>query len=407
MQKIGLTCATVDGDGDYNPQTGLLQSQFKFVLASDNVTEVTFTGFDEISEGNYAFWGFNVPTFESVAPTNDTYPERYQVRVKINDTFQDGFGNITIYRDDREPVGRGYTDQRLYRGTGAQDPNDGCDTIFGLVQYDDSVNLNDITPTDASLIHKKWADGTYVNPDSDVSWTGAHLFDIAPRVTGTEYVTGNPSQPNTVVWKQWVVDNFASGTAGIPLNVNRLVVDSKASAVVAGKVYTTIQGAIAYASTQTPSASSKWEILIMPHHSTGYAENITLIRFVELIGLGTTIITGSLSTTHGVSQAWTGYDARIENLVFNTTNLDINLKNLKAKDCYFRANGASGEVNLMIDGVELWNCGLFIQNDVNVEINNNVKINRVHSGYGNSNFSWLATDKIYSYDYIESDTWEF
>ncbi len=62
MEKIGLTITILDGDDNYTPRTGLEQSDFNFVLASDSVTPVSFTGFEESGEGNYNFWGFDVST---------------------------------------------------------------------------------------------------------------------------------------------------------------------------------------------------------------------------------------------------------------------------------------------------------------------------------------------------------
>jgi len=427
MQKITITVSTIDGDNNFVPYENLEQSDFKFIKASDNVTEVGFTGFSDNGNGNYTFWSFAVDTFESI--NSSSYPERIDVRLKINNVFQDSYGIITVYRDDRQPVGKGYVDGRVDRGVGGQNPNDGADTIFGLVQYDGTVTLGDVVPTDGSLIHKQYADGRYGRLGSSNVWTGAtnqfeaglfhdtvYLEDV---VTGQDfqmetlsnlYLGVEEPANNNLVWKKWIIDHYGTSGSptGFPINANRLIVDSKASSNIAGKIYQTIQGAISYASSQVPSASSKWVIYILPHHSTGYNETVTLIRFCDLVGLGSVVLTGTFTSTAVTgAQTWTNYDSRIENLVLSTIDKDIYLRQLRIKDCQFRANGAGGEVNLILDGSELLDCGIYLQNDVNIEVNNTTKINRVKGTYGNTNIIWLSTDKVYSYNFDTTDQWEF
>jgi len=416
--KIGLTCGLVDGDGDFVPQTGLLSSSFKFILASDNVTEVTFSGFTEVGQGNYTFSGFDVASGTAYK----------KVRVKINDTFQDGFGIITVYRDDDEPTSKSYNDATYGRLASANAWTSTNSNTSAPTLTTGSTEYTTNTPAgDNSLIWKAYADSKYGRLASSNTWTGAtNQFESAlfhDFVTFEDVVTGQDyemdSQSNlylrveepantTLVWKRWIIDNYGTGGtsgSGFPINSNRLVVDSKADSNVTGKIYQTISGAISYASSQTPSSTSKWTIMILPHHSSGYAEDITLVRFVNLVGLGSVVITGSFDIAS--AGAWTGYDARLENLVFSTNNESINLQQVKAVNCQFRANGSGGEVNLTFKGAECINCGFYVQNDVNVEITNPVKVNRIKGCYGNSDFAWLSTDVVYDYVFNTTDQWEF
>lgn len=413
MQKIAITVTTLDEDNNFVPLTGLEQSEFTFVLSSDSVTEVDFTGFEEVGGGNYNFWGFDVPTADPADPEYDpAFPfGRKEVKVKINGVLQPAYGNLTVYPDNDEPCSTSYSIGRVDRFG---------DTMFSWLTYDPENWVGgsydpDLAPDpDNVIVYKKWIEDNFGklsgSNTGDKKWIGAneHSFTPIMATDSTEYIVGQPSYDNSLVWKKWVQDNFSTVSGNsFPINTNRLIVDSKAPANYSGKIYQTIQGAIAYASSQTPSATSKWQIFIMPHHSTGYAEDITLIRFVELFGMGKVTITGSLSTTHGVSQTWTGYDAKLENVIFNTVNKNISLKNLKGYDCIFKINGSSGEVNLVIDGAQLKDCGIFLQNDVNDELYNNVKVNRIQNCFGNTDLEWLSTDKVYSYNFSTGDQWEY
>jgi len=408
MQKLSLTVTDIDVvGGELIPIATLIQSNFKFIKASDNVTEVAFTGFSNIGNGNYLFWGFDV----DVSTIDNPSFAREQVRLKINDVFQDGYGTFSVYHDDDEPASASYSVGRVDRQG---------DTIFYWLTYvpDDghSPPFNPYDPDSAAepdnvLVPRKWIEDNFGklsgSNTGDKRWTGANENYFTPIMAtdSTEYTVGIPTYDNSLVWKKWVTDNFAAVSGNsFPINTNRLIVDSKQPSNFTGKIYTTITAALSYASSQTPSASSRWEIFVMPHHSTGYAENITLPRWCSIIGLGRVRILGSFDIASGGS--WTGYDGKIQNLEFKQSNDSYTLKQIFAQDCFFHANGASGEVNLLFNGAQLINCGFFVQNDVNIEVTNPVKINRVQNCYGNTLISWLSTDKIYSYDVVIGDTWE-
>lgn len=409
MQKIALTVTDIDGvGGELIPVTTLIQSDFKFIKASDNVTEVAFTGFSNQGNGNYLFWGFDVDVFDPV--TNSTFA-REQVRIKINNVFQDGYGTFPIYHDDDEPAAASYSVGRVDRQG---------DTIFYWLTYvpdeDHDPTFDPYDPDTAAdpdnvLVCNKYVKDNFGQLDGsntgDKRWTGAneHFYTPIMATDSVEFIGGTPTYDNSFVWKKWVQDNFAAVSGNsFPINTNRLIVDSKQPSNFTGKIYTTISSALSYASSQTPAVNSRWEIFVMPHHSTGYSENITLPRWCSLIGLGRVRILGSFDIASAGS--WTGYDGKIQNLEFKQSNVSYNIRQVFAQDCLFHANGASGEVNLLINGSQMVDCGFFVQNDVNIEITNSVKVNRIQGCYGNTNLSWLGTDKVYSYNYVASDIWE-
>ncbi|MBE2228248.1 MAG: hypothetical protein IAE93_12920 [Ignavibacteria bacterium] len=410
MQKLSLTVTDIDAvGGELIPITDLIQTDFKFVKASDNVTEVTFSGFANNGNGNYMFWGFDVEVYNP--PTETSQPQGIQVRIKINDVFQDGYGIFNVYADNDEPPSYSYSYGRVDRQG---------DTLFYWLTYVpdeeheppfDPYDPDSASDPDNVLVPRKWIEDNFGklsgSNTGDKKWTGAneHSFTPIMATDATEYIVGVPSYDNSLVWKKWVYDNFAaiSGNS-VPINTNRLIVDSKQASNFTGKIYTTISSAISYAISQTPSASSRWEIFVMPHHSTGYSEDILLPRWCSVIGLGRVRILGSFDIVSPGS--WTGYDAKIMNLEFQQSNESYTLRNLNVADCLFHANGASGEVNLLLNGCQFTNCGFICQNDVNIEITNPVKINRVVNCIGNIDLTWLGTDKVYSYNYITGDIWE-
>jgi len=75
-----------------------------------------------------------------------------------------------------------------------------------------------------------------------------------------------------------------------------LYVDAGLSEIT-GHVYTTVQGAITYAGTQTPAASSPWLVVIKPGI---YVEVVTCAAYVDLIGEGIVEIQHSTASTGAV-----------------------------------------------------------------------------------------------------------
>jgi hypothetical protein len=238
---------------------------------------------------------------------------------------------------------------------------------------------------------------------------GVKTYFSYPKIRADEYA--HPSEYHEFTPKGYVDEVAGTGASNFTLQANRILVDSKLAANSTGKKYSTIQAAIAYAATQTPTSANRFTIFIVPHHSSGYAENVTLIRFCDLAGLGNVVITGSMDTTHGNggSSDYTGYDTKLKNITFAGVNTALEPTGLKADNCIFKVNGSIGETNFLINSCQFDNCGFYIQNDVNIEIQNTPvtgKINRVNNCKANFNPLWHEDDKIYSLSVISGDIWE-
>ncbi len=74
---------------------------------------------------------------------------------------------------------------------------------------------------------------------------------------------------------------------------NRIVIADLNATAVTSKVYTTIQAAIDYAVTQTPSATSPWLVVIKPGI---YTEKVTCSAYVDMVGEGRVTITSTETT---------------------------------------------------------------------------------------------------------------
>lgn len=225
---------------------------------------------------------------------------------------------------------------------------------------------------------------------------GLKTFLTIPKNTGGRTYSGSNRE---IVDVGYLIENYGTGSGtNFGINTNRIFVDSKLSTDITGKAYNTIGEAISYASTQTPSSTSRWTIIIMSHQGLGYAEDITIPQWIDLVGWGEVYITGGLTTTHvTTSQTWGARDSKIQGLIFNTTDKAIYCRLLHVKDCILKCNGAGGEVPFYIDGSELWNTGIFTNNDVDLQANATEQENRVMLCYGNEEPVWESTDDVGSF----------
>jgi hypothetical protein len=128
---------------------------------------------------------------------------------------------------------------------------------------------------------------------------------------------------------------------------NILIVDSSLTANTPGRKYITIQGAINYAKTKTPSAANEFNILIFPG---GYTEDITLQPFIHLTGIfGKPLVTGTI--TGGNS------NTRIRNLSFTYLG-NYSLTSLRAYNSTFRVTNDDTGYILTITNCILNDCSL-------------------------------------------------
>jgi hypothetical protein len=147
--------------------------------------------------------------------------------------------------------------------------------------------------------------------------------------SGTELFVATPTDDGHAAQKQWCEETFQPLSSGSDIPGNVLYVSEAYATEIAGKRYKTIQAAINYAATQSPSATNIWKVLIYENknRTTGYSENITLQNYVWLIGIGMVRAKGTLS---GMTA-----NTRVENIFFN---FDINqtIENIIASNCVFR-----------------------------------------------------------------------
>lgn len=404
MQKIALTVTDLDGDGDLIPVTTLAQADFKFIKASDNVTEISFSGFTNQGNGNYLFWGFDVDEFDP--ETNATFA-REQIRIKINDTFQDGYGTFPIYHDEDEPAAASYSVGRVDRQG---------DTIFYWLTYvpdaGHSPPFNPYDPDSAAvpddvLICNKYVKDNFGGLGASNYWYGGpNLYDVIPVVDGAapEYIAGTPADARSFVWKEWVEDNFGTASSGWNLEANELLVDKSIASNVVGKKYNNLATAIAYATTQTPGITNRWKIYIMPYMigaTQGYTDNITITPYIDLIGIG------QVKLSCGIIQSgtWTGVPKSFwKNIDFERINTNQTLQGISFDNCNLYNWNLSSTHTLTLTTCQLKNTGLYVVQTAGTGVIASGTGNRVIGCYGNYNVAWDTSDKIYGFSYINDLT---
>lgn len=108
-------------------------------------------------------------------------------------------------------------------------------------------------------------------------------------------VVGNPNWANLAFLREKVQSRLDNIPA---LVANSVVVDPDAYTGTGSVKFATIQSAINYCQSLTPapSASNKYFIFILPNKNNGYVENLTLQPYINLVGIGTPLIRGTLSS---------------------------------------------------------------------------------------------------------------
>ncbi|WP_276974479.1 hypothetical protein [Flavobacterium filum] len=153
-QTIAITVDQISG-GYKTPVSTLSASNFTVRLASSTGTNVTFGYFSNEGNSNYVLGNFTIPASSTAQGAS--------VNVAINGTLRPELGTFRVYADNDEPWTAQKTIDlaaaRLDRGVVGQLVNAGCDTIFGQIQYDDSVAESSITGINRKgLIHRGYVD---------------------------------------------------------------------------------------------------------------------------------------------------------------------------------------------------------------------------------------------------------
>jgi hypothetical protein len=188
---------------------------------------------------------------------------------------------------------------------------------------------------------------------------------------------------------------------------NVLIVDHSVSPDVAGKRYNTIQEAIDYASgTGAATGSSRWTVLIVPHKNnssfSGYVENLTLKKYVDLVGLGMVLIKGSVT----VSGTWTGGTfARLTNLVFNCEDVNALMRGVEASNCHYLVWEDLSAPTVACENSQFYNCG-FWQRGINVTTLITSTGDNVFMGcFANDDVTaFIASDKSIGFQMLDDNT---
>ena len=199
-------------------------------------------------------------------------------------------------------------------------------------------------------------------------------------------------------------DDIYIGHTGRALlaEANVLIVDANRSTDITGYVYNTIQEAIDYAQSQTPSTTSRWTIYIVPHKNTasyaGYAEALTLYKYIDLIGLGGFAMLKAYIVFSGT---WTGGTfARLKNIVMRpAVDTGLTLRGLECDNCHFGIEEDSSTPTLSLENSQFTNCGFWKFGTVTNAIATTGS-NYIMNCQGNSAVTWDASDLVWGYDYI-------
>jgi hypothetical protein len=191
----------------------------------------------------------------------------------------------------------------------------------------------------------------YIKKDGSVAFTG-HANHGGNRI----YNVGDPSSGIDIGDRDFNDGRYIlkeEGASYWQATGNLLIVDA---AVITPDTrhYSTIQSAINYAQSQTPSSSNQWTIYIIPKKTVdGYMENITLQPYVHLAGLGRiTRVKGNITGMN--------LNTKLSNLFFFQEG-NFTVQNIKADNCIFHTSG-DPEVEiftLTLQSGVFKNCGFF------------------------------------------------
>lgn len=291
-------------------------------------------------------------------------------------------------------------------------------TAFGIKNIgdpeDNFVSLSQSTPAQTIQSRVDFVHGSGLKTDiiDGYSGSGAGTLFTIPVVGGkfsrTNFIETDTLNEKTVgngidIDGVNIKDNIYTGHTGRALlaEANTLIVDANRATDLTGYVYNTIQEAIDYAQSQTPSGSSRWTIFIVPHKNCasylGYAESLTLYKFIDLIGLGMIM----MRCVFTYSGTWTGGTyARHKNLFvkpLDDTNLTV--RGVESDNCHYGISEDSLTPTLSLENSQFQNCGFWKYGTVTNAIATTGG-NSIMNCLGNSAITWDATDDVWSYDYI-------
>lgn len=252
------------------------------------------------------------------------------------------------------------------------------------------------------IVEKTSANGVSIDgltiKDSAIRGANSVFTDVI-----AEYGSGNGVTIDSVLIK----DDIYTGDTGRALlaTTNTIIVDANRVADITKYVYNDVQGAIDFAQLQTPSATSRWTILIVPHKNTasyaGYTGALTLYKYIDLIGLGNVMLQSTLS----YSGTWTGGTfSRLKNLIIRPL-VDTNLtaRGVEADNCHFGVEEDSLTPVLSLENSQFNDCGFWRFGTVSTAPQTTGS-NYIMNCIGNVGITWDSTDSVWSYNYINDAT---
>jgi hypothetical protein len=221
----------------------------------------------------------------------------------------------------------------------------------------------------------------------------------------------DPEDLHDAATMNFVLSNSLSTlTKSLVFSGNVLLVDYALQSNVTGCRYNTIQGAIDYANSQSPTGLDRWTIFITPHKNnadyTGYEEALTLYKHIDLIGLGKVMC----KVTFAYNGTWTGGQyAKFQNLIVKP-DIDgaVLLRGIECYDSVFSIEADNSNPSISLENSQFTGCGFFIKGRPDASINSNGD-NRFFSCFTNVDTgTFLGTgDKSCGFDFIDDDGLQF
>ena len=246
----------------------------------------------------------------------------------------------------------------------------------------------------------------YLKRDGSAAMTGN--LDMG---FGRVFNSGEPEDASDAATKNYCDQNFMTlFRKYLIFSGNVLLVDYALPSNITGCRYNTIQAAIDYAISQSPTGLSRWKIFITPHKNnsnyTGYNEAITLYKHIDLIGLGKIMC----KIIFSYSGSWSGGQfAKLENLIVKPdTDSSIILRGVECYDSVFSIEADNASPSLRIENSQFTGCGFFIKGRPDASISTSDD-NRFVSCFTNVNTASFvgSGDRSCGFDFIDDDTFQF
>ncbi len=355
------------------PVTGLTAANIKFrkapFLTGDEICGLTVAEIG--SQGNYKISGFTV---------------WQKARMYINGIFQEWWGeqftgdpsNYFVDMSTAQTV----PGAKIFSGNNS---HTGGNTFSGA---------NTFSGSNTHSGNNTFSGGNFFTSSNIFSGTA---INSDPRVltTGSLYNSNDPDADN-LIWKRY------AESAYMGIQQNRLVVDAKAPADVTGKLYRSIKDAVNYAyNTGRPSASARWEILVMPHPGAVYTEDFYWYDFIDIIGIGWVKLRNTSNRSLFIrSGAMTDRNVKAVNLHFENTDTNLNFKMMTVDNCSAVMIEDNYSPVLTLEDSQFRNCcfGLIGSGQMTT-----AGSNRLINCAGGVKAVWGPNDKIYNYSFIEGD----